>query len=92
MELGARFWLLEQLRVLTHLAACTERVAPCRLDIQSEFVRLPPPRQCPRRKGFERLLLLRAGSPVLESRRGVEGLHRSQTARAVRRWLCRGQC
>ena len=95
MELDARFGLLEQLRVLAHRAACTERVAPCRQGIQSRFDRhtlLPPLRQWPGRNDFSRLLLLRAGSPVLESRRGVYGPHRSQTARAARRWLGRGQC
>ena len=35
MELGARFRLLEQFRVLAHLAACPGCVAPCRLDFQS---------------------------------------------------------
>ena len=40
MELGARFELLEQLRVLAHLAACTERVAPSRLECQCRPGRL----------------------------------------------------
>ena len=34
MELGASFGLLGQLRVLAHLAACTERAVPCQLGIQ----------------------------------------------------------
>ena len=34
-NLGARLMLLEQFRVLAHLAACTERVAPSRLELQS---------------------------------------------------------
>ena len=34
LELGARFGLLEQFRVIAHLAACTERVAPSRLEPQ----------------------------------------------------------
>ena len=33
MQLGAKFGLLEQLRVLVYLAACTERVVSCRLGI-----------------------------------------------------------
>ena len=37
-----------------------------------------------------RLLLLRAGSLVLKSRREVDGPHRSQIACAVRYWLRRG--
>ena len=45
-----------------------------------------------RRNGLARLLLLQASSPVLESRRGVDGSHQPQTARAARRWLRRGQC
>ena len=35
LELGARIELLEQLRVLAHLATCTECVTPSRLEIQS---------------------------------------------------------
>ena len=72
MELGARIRLLEQIQVLAHLAACTERVAPCRLGYQSGFgrhSRLPPLQQWTGRNGFARLLLLRASSPVVESRR-----------------------
>ena len=44
------------------------RIAPCRLGIQSRFCRhagLPLLRQWPRRNGWARLLLLRAGSSVL---------------------------
>ena len=44
-------------------------------------------RQWFRRNGWARLLLLRASSPVLGSRRGVDGSHRTQAARAARRWL-----
>ena len=36
LELGARIELLAQLRVLAHLVACAECVAPSRLDLQSE--------------------------------------------------------
>ena len=35
LELGARYGFLEQFRVLAHLAACTERVAPFWLELQS---------------------------------------------------------
>ena len=43
-----------------------------------------------RRNGWARHLLLRASSSVLGSRRGVDGSHRTQAARAARRWLrCR---
>ena len=35
LELGARFGLLEQIRVLANLAACTERVTPSLLEFQS---------------------------------------------------------
>ena len=38
------------------------------------------------------LLLLRVGSPVLESCQKVDGLHRPQTASAARRWLRHRQC
>ena len=75
--------------VRAHQAACTERVAPCRLGIQSRFgrhSRLSLLRQWPGRNGFALLVLLRAGSPVFEPRRGVDGSHRSQTVRAARRW------
>ena len=34
LELGARIQLLEQLRVLAHLATCTECVTPSRLELQ----------------------------------------------------------
>ena len=34
LELGARIELLEQLRVLAHLATCAKCVAPCRLELQ----------------------------------------------------------
>ena len=43
------------------------------------------------RNSWARLLLLRASSPVLVSRRRVDGSHRTQATRAARRWLCRGQ-
>ena len=33
---GARIELLEQLRVLAHLATCSKWVTPCRLELQSE--------------------------------------------------------
>ena len=52
---------------------------------------LPSLRQWFGRNGWARLLPLRASSPVLGSRRGVDGLHRTQTARAARRWLRRRQ-
>ena len=51
---------------------------------------LPPLQQWLGRNGFARLLQLQAGSTVLESRRGAESLHWSQTARGTRRWLRRG--
>ena len=93
LELGARIELLEQLRVLAHLVTCTECVTPSRLELQSgpgRHARLPSLRQWLRRNGWARLLLLRASPPVLGSRRGVDGSHRTQTARAARRWLrCR---
>ena len=34
LELGARIELLEQLRVLAHLATCAKCVTPCRLELQ----------------------------------------------------------
>ena len=48
-------------------------------------------RQWFRRNGWARLRLLRASSPVLGSRRGADGSHRTQAARAPRRWLRRRQ-
>ena len=81
-------------KLLAHRAARTERVAPCRLSFQSGFgrhARLPPLQGWLGRNGLARLQLLRAGSPVLESRRRVDGPHRSQTARTARPWLRRRQ-
>ena len=86
LELGARIELLEQLRVLTHLVTCSECVIPSRLELQSGPGRhawLPSLRQWLGRNGWARLLLLRASPPVLGSRRGVDGSHRTQTARAA---------
>ena len=85
---------LEQLRVLAHLVTCTECVTPSRLDLQSGSWRhawLPSLRQWLGWNGWARLLPLRASSPVLGSRRGVDGSHRTQTACAARRWLRRRQ-
>ena len=86
MELSTKFGFLKQLRVLAHLAACPECVAPCWLGFQSRLsrhTRLPSLRQCFGRNDFAHLPLRRVGSPVLESHRGVDGAHWSQTARAV---------
>ena len=49
-------------------------------------------RQWFRRNGFARLLLLWAGSPVLEPRRGVDGSHQPYRACTARRWVHFGQC
>ena len=71
-----------------------ECVTPSRLELQSGHSRhawLSSLRQWIRRNGWARLLLLRASSPVLGSRRGVDGSNRTQAARAARRWLRRGQ-
>ena len=87
-ELGARFGLLEQFRVQAYLAACTERVAPSRLELQSGLGRhvcVCSLLQWFRRNGWARLLLLRANSSFLGLRRGVDGSHRTQAARAARR-------
>ena len=54
-------------------------IGPQRLGLQSVHIRqtwVSPLRQWFRRNGFALLLLLRAGSPVLESRQGVDGSHR----------------
>ena len=86
--------LLEQLRFLAHLATCSECVIPSRLELQGGPGRhawLPSLRQWLGRNGWARLLVLRASPPVLGSRRGVDGSHRTQTARAARRWLRRRQ-
>ena len=86
MELGARLELLEHLRVLTHLTTYPERVSLQRLGSQSmlgRHARLSSLRQWFRGNGFARLLLLRAGSPVLETLLGVDGLHQSQSSRAA---------
>ena len=94
LELGARIEVLEPLRVLAHLATCTEYIAPSRLELQSgpgRHARLCSQRQWFRRNGWARLLLLRASPPVLGSRRGVDGSHRTQEARAAWRWLRRRQ-
>ena len=88
IELGARLELLEQLRVLAHLAACPECVGPQRLGFQSvldRHARLFPLRQRFKENGFACLLLLRAGSPVLESCRGVDSSHQLRATRAARR-------
>ena len=94
LELGARFGLLEQVRVLAHLVASTECVAPFRLEFQSgpgRHARLFSLRQWLRRNGWARLLLQRVSSPVLGSRREVNSSYRTQAARAARRWLRRRQ-
>ena len=94
VELGARFRLLEHL-VLAHLAACMEHFAPFRLELQSRpdrHARLSSFRQWLRGNSWARLELLRASSPVLGSRRGADGSHRTQTVRAARRWLPHKQC
>ena len=94
LELGDRFRLLEQLQVLVHSAACTKCVAPSRLELQSGpdwHARLPSLQQWLKRNGWARLQLLRVTSPVLESRRGVDSLHRNQ-ARAAWRCLRHRQC
>ena len=91
VELGARFGLLEQFQVLAHQAAYTERVVPSRLEFQCRpgwHARLSSLRQWFRRNGWEHPLL-RATSPVMGSRRGVDDSHRTQAARAARRWLRR---
>ena len=41
LELGARIELLEQLRVLAHLATCSECVTPSRLELQSGPADMP---------------------------------------------------
>ena len=90
LEWGARI----ELRVLAHLATCSECVIPSWLELQSGPGRhawLPSLWQWLGRNGWARLLLLRASPPVLGSRRGVDGSHRTQTARAARRWLRRRQ-
>ena len=50
---------------------------------------------CPRNRLEEtakrRLLLLRASLPILGSRRGVDGSHRTQATHAAHCWLRRGQ-
>ena len=94
LELGARIELLEQLRVLAHLATCAKCVTPCRLELQGgpgRHARLHSLRLWLGRNGWARLLLLRASPSVLGSRRRVDGPHRARTARAARRWLRRGQ-
>ena len=93
LELGAKIEHLEQ-RVLAHLATCSECVTPSRLELQSgpsRHARLSSLRHWFRRNGWARLLLLRARSSVLESRRGVDGSHWTQATRATRRWLRRRQ-
>ena len=89
LELGAKFGLFEQFRVLAHLVACTERIAPSQLELQSRPGRhawLRSLLQWLGRNGWARLLLQRVGS-----RRRVDGSHWTQIARAARRWLRRGQ-
>ena len=94
IELGTRFGLLERFRVLAHLAACTERVAPFRPELQTvpgRHARLWSLRQWFRKNHWEHLLLLQPSSSVLESYRRVDGQHRTQAAHAARCWLRRGQ-
>ena len=88
LELGARIELLD------HLVICSEYVTPSQLSLQSglgRHARLCSLRQWFRRNGWTRFLQLRASSPVLGSRRGVDGSHRTQASPAARRWLCRRQ-
>ena len=88
VELGARHEHFEHLRVLAHQATRSKRVGPQRLHIRQTW--LSPLRF--RRNGLARLLLLRAGSLVLEPRRRLDGSHQPQTARAARHKLRHGQC
>ena len=95
MELGTRLMLLEQLWVLAHLAARSECAAPTWLDFQSRYGRyakLPLLLQRSGRNDFACLLLLWPGSPVFESRQGMDGSYRSQTTPVPRHWLDRTQC
>ena len=88
--LGARHEHSEQLRVLAHLATRPKRFGPQQLGLQSMHIRqtwLSPLRQWFRWNGLAHLLLLRAGSPVLEPRRGVDSSHQPQTGRAAQCWL-----
>ena len=94
LELGVRFGLLEPLRYLARLVACTERIASSWLELQSRpgrHARLSSLWQWPGGNGWARLLLQRASSPVLGSLWGVDSSHQIQTARAARRWLRRRQ-
>ena len=78
VELGARFELLKQLRVLDHLAARPECFTPRRLDFQGglgKLARFHLQWQMIGRNSGARLLPLRAGSPVLESSRRVDSPH-----------------
>ena len=81
MELGTRLELLEQLQVLADLAACPKGVVLQRLGFQSvlgRHDRLSSLQQWFRGNVFARLLLLRAGSPVLESCQRVDSPHPKQ--------------
>ena len=93
LELGARFGLLKQFRVLAHLVACTERVAHSRLELQSwpgRHVRLCSLLQWFVRNSWDRLLLPPVSLSVLGSRREVDGSHPTKAAHAAWRWLrCR---
>ena len=94
MELGTRFGLLEQLRLLADLAVCTEHVAPSRLELQNgpcRHTRLCSLLQWLRRNRWARLLLLPASSSVLVSRWGVDSSHRTKAARAAQCLLRRRQ-
>ena len=71
-----------------------ERVVSFRLELQNgpgRHARLSLLQQRPRRNGCAGLLLLRANSSVLGSRRIVDDSHRTQATRAARRWLRRRQ-
>ena len=95
LELGTRFDLLEQFRVLTHLVACMECVAPFwseLLSVPGRHARLSSLQLWLRRNSWACLLLQRASSPVLGSCWSADGLHWTQAARAARRWLRRRQC
>ena len=94
LYLGARMELLEQLQILAHLVTYTECVTPSEIQLQSRpgrHARLFLFRHWFGRNGWARLLLLRASSPVLGSHWGADGSHRTQAARAARRWLRYGQ-
>ena len=85
LELGAKFGLFEQLRVLAHMTACTKCIASSLLEFHIFPIVLAAA------VAWKKRLNMPSSLPVLGPRQGEDGSHRTQAAHAARRWLRREQ-